>query len=277
MKKIISLALVFTLLFCAGLSAKAEEIAVVYNGEPIWFDAPPRMINNRVMVPMRAIFETVGATVEWQEETQSVKAVTENTIVTFKIGDNFIVVNGKTVNLDAKIEQVNDRTFVPVRAIAEAFDNNVFWSSKLNRVFVTDYTIVDLLGQPLYLIEYLFGGDYEYCGFLRGGSIIKYTDNRIPVEFSRPYIEDPDVLVPRIGFVRVSGFCKIANGFYGGMTRNELEKKGYHGKIIGGDSEFKDIWNYGDYMFYGKYQDVKADLTYEAGYIGISYRDILPK
>ena len=276
MKKIISLALAFTLLFCVGLSAKAEEIAVVYNGEPIWFDAPPRMINNRVMVPMRAIFETVGATVEWQEETQSVKAVTENTIVTFKIGDNFIVVNGNTVNLDAKIEQVNDRTFVPVRAIAEAFDNNVFWSSKLNRVFVTDYTIVDLLGQPLYLIEYLFGGDYEYCGYYNGGEGVKYTDNRVPAIFYHTYLDRHRGSAAPTSAVFVSGFCKIANGFYGGMTRNELEKKGYHGEVIG-STEFKGMWEYRGCMLYGKYQDVKADFYYQPDYIDLIPRNILPK
>lgn len=259
MKKLFFIFLLIISCFVGAILVKAEDISVVYNGEMLWFDVPPRMINERVMVPMRTIFETIGATVEWDEENQSVKAIDEKTVVSFKIGDDFIYTNDTRVQLDSEIIKINDRTFVPVRAIAEAFDNNVFWSSDLNRVLITDYAMIDFIGQPINLIEYFFGGDYEYAGYDQGGEGIKYTDDRVPCVFFYPYI-DRNLNTKRISSITVSRFCKISNGFYGGITRNDLEKMGMHGTICSG--QFSGYWEYRNFSFEGNYQNVNASLYY---------------
>lgn len=53
-------------------SAEINEITVSIDGEIIDFDVEPQIINGRTMVPMRAIFETLGATVLWDEETETI-------------------------------------------------------------------------------------------------------------------------------------------------------------------------------------------------------------
>lgn len=108
------------------------------NGQLITFDQPPIMQNDRILVPMRAIFETLGATVNWSEKTQTITAVKgENTVIMI-IGNQDITVSGKTITLDVPPQIVNDRTLVPVRAVAESFDTDVAWDENDGTVVISD-------------------------------------------------------------------------------------------------------------------------------------------
>ena len=102
-------------------------VKVYYNGERIDFDVPPSLINNRTMVPMRAIFEKMGATVEWDSATKTVTATRGNTSIKLTINDTTAYVNGQAVTLDSPAILVNGRTLVPVRFIGEAFGCVVVW------------------------------------------------------------------------------------------------------------------------------------------------------
>ena len=67
-KKILGTGLIIALLAsigCQPITAKNEEIKVIYDGQEVEFDVQPQIINGRVMVPMRTIFETFGAKVKW--------------------------------------------------------------------------------------------------------------------------------------------------------------------------------------------------------------------
>lgn len=66
-KKIISILVCFVLFLGAPVTA-SEEITVCLNGTPLEFDVPPQLINDRTMVPMRKIFEALGAAVDWNGE-----------------------------------------------------------------------------------------------------------------------------------------------------------------------------------------------------------------
>lgn len=220
MKKILLGILVVSCLLCLGMTAMAQDITAVYNGEMIWFDSPPMMINERVMVPMRAIFEKLGAAVEWNEADLTATASDSDTLVYVTLNSDTMWVNGNAVKLDSPAVQKNDRTYVPVRAVAEAFDNNVFWGSKSNRVYITDYTIVDLLGEPITTIERLFGGDFEIEGLGQAyGGRISYADNRFP---GKVYYDENG----KVSDVWLNGFCKIANGVYYSTSLKELRNYG---------------------------------------------------
>ncbi len=141
MKRIISfvMALVFTLVFMGNIAVGAEEklISVLVDGEAVKFDVLPQIINDRTMVPVRAIFEALGAGVEWNDETKTVTATKGETIVSLTINSNVINVNGEEKIIDTPAMIVNDRTLVPVRAISEAFDCTVEWDGETYTVIIT--------------------------------------------------------------------------------------------------------------------------------------------
>lgn len=106
------------------------EYKVLLNGRYLVFDQPPVNIKDRVLVPMRAIFEALNAQIEWDGQTQTVTGTLGERKVILAIGKTTAYVNGKPVTLDVPGMLVNDRTMVPVRFIAESLDAQVIWEEE---------------------------------------------------------------------------------------------------------------------------------------------------
>ena len=113
------------------------EIRVTLDGAQIAFDVPPQTINDRTMVPLRAIFEALNASIDWNDSTQTVTATRDGTVVVMRVGDPVITVAGNNVTLDVPPQIVNDRTLVPARAVAESFGVNVDWNGDTQTVILT--------------------------------------------------------------------------------------------------------------------------------------------
>lgn len=150
MKRLLSLTVALVLVFslCAGISVSAEKpVTVTVDGQPVNFDVQPRLIGGRTMVPLRAIFEALGATVEWDEESQTVTAYNEVYIVKCTIDSNTMYVNNEAKTIDVAPMMINSRTLVPARFVAEAFNCNVSWDNNTFVVTITsnpiDYSKVE--------------------------------------------------------------------------------------------------------------------------------------
>ena len=118
-----------------------NDIKVIIDGDEIEFDQKPIIENSRTLVPMRAIFEALGATVDWFSETENIVAVCDETEITMKIGSKHIFVNegGKdnTIILDVAPKIIGARTLVPLRAVSEVFDAEVIWDNDSRTVTIT--------------------------------------------------------------------------------------------------------------------------------------------
>ncbi|MGN0163294.1 MAG: stalk domain-containing protein [Candidatus Ornithomonoglobus sp.] len=112
-------------------------ISVRLNGKLIEFDQPPVIRNERTLVPLRAIFEALGAEVYWDEATQRVTSVAGKTTVALKIGSNMLYVNTREITMDVPAQLINGRTLVPVRAVSEAFGCSVDWDAEAKTVIIT--------------------------------------------------------------------------------------------------------------------------------------------
>lgn len=134
--KVIILSLIIALL-PAACFGEGEDISVYINGVLTEFPASPYTENYRTMVPMRRIFESLGAEVQWDNNTQSVTSETDDTVVILAIGMNTMYVNGKAVTLDVRPALVNDTTYVPLRAVSEAFGCAVDWDEASRSVYIT--------------------------------------------------------------------------------------------------------------------------------------------
>ena len=131
-------------------------VGVLLNGADIEFDVVPIIENGRTLVPLRAIFEALGAEVTWNKEEQAIFAVCgeckEEGIthsITMKIGEPYMYstksYSEKTptqdmvkIELDVPPMIVDGRTLVPVRAIAESFDVKVEWNEKTKTVILAN-------------------------------------------------------------------------------------------------------------------------------------------
>lgn len=122
-----------------------DEIYVYVDGEKIEFDVLPQLVNERTMVPMRFIFEKLGAVVSFDEETETVTAFhtnedEETTIVILQIGNSLAFTNSTQIELDAPPVLVDSRTLVPIRFVSESLGYSVDWEEDSKSVIITSKT-----------------------------------------------------------------------------------------------------------------------------------------
>jgi len=99
---------------------------VSINGQPIDFGSvAPQARQGRVLVPMRRIFEEIGATVNYDSATQRIVAKRGNREVELQLGSTEATINGNGVTLDVPAEATLGTTLVPLRFISEAFNVSV--------------------------------------------------------------------------------------------------------------------------------------------------------
>ena len=135
MKKTICILLTFLCLFSLTSFAQSD-ITVLLNGQPLHFDVQPVMENNRVLVPLRAVFEALDSDISWDNETQTVIA-SGNKVIVLQIDSDIAFVNGEKKQLDVPARLVNGRTMVPLRFVGEAVGAAVHWDSETLTVNIT--------------------------------------------------------------------------------------------------------------------------------------------
>ncbi len=101
------------------------------------------IINGRTMVPMRAIFEKLGAKVNWCPESRTVEGLTDQAIIILRIDDTLATVDSESYRLDAPATIVNGRTMVPLRFISESLGAEVSWDPQIRSAIINTDTTVD--------------------------------------------------------------------------------------------------------------------------------------
>lgn len=154
-KKLLPAILIGSLFMSVNIPAVAETsylsnignrsgnvIKIFVNDLPLECDQPPVIVNNRTLVPLRAIFESLGANVEWDNESRSITAFKDETNIYLKIDDTTLLKNGESISIDVPAQIIHDRTMVPIRAISESLDSEVYWdnSSRSVHVFTEDFS-----------------------------------------------------------------------------------------------------------------------------------------
>lgn len=113
-----------------------DKKAVVF-GKSVKNDVPPIIVNNRTMLPARFVAEKLGAKVEWDEVAQEVKITKDETEIVLTIGSDKALVNGEEVTVDSPVFIENERTYTPVRFIAENLGARVEWDGDNQKVTIT--------------------------------------------------------------------------------------------------------------------------------------------
>ena len=232
MKKILSVILCLSLaasLLIGATSVSADEISVELDGNPIEFDVKPEIIDGRTMVPLRKIFEEIGATVKWDNDTQTVSARKNKKTITLSIDSADLQIDKgdtdeegnpiyETVTLEVPAQIVSGRTLVPARAISESFGLDVDWDGDNKKVTITSeqdedeswkenvgsINLSDLTyeGEGVEIndnqIKITQGGDFTVSGTLSDGNITISTKEKVKIRLSGAKItssENPCIFV----------------------------------------------------------------------------------
>lgn len=110
-----------------GTDIMIDGIEVVFNDETGY----PFISDSRTMVPLRVTMEEFGATVGWEQETQTAVVKKGSTTVRCTVGEMCIRKNGKEIKNDAAASVKNGRTYLPIRAVLEAFGAKVRWDGSV--------------------------------------------------------------------------------------------------------------------------------------------------
>lgn len=116
-------------------SGLEPKIKVNLDGQNLIFDVEPIVVEGRTLVPLRTIFEALGANVQWYQDTQTVKAEKSGNQITLVIDGNAFI-NGILTPLDVAARIVNGRTLVPLRFVSEAMGCQVEWINTSRTVII---------------------------------------------------------------------------------------------------------------------------------------------
>ena len=128
-------------IFLSGLNALLGQAqagtvspTVILNGQKLFFDVPPLIENGRTLVPLRAIFEAMGAKVYWDAAARKVTATRGTTTVVMPLYSTRPTINGVVYTLDVPTKIVNNRSLAPLRFVCEAFGGKVTWNGNTRTI-----------------------------------------------------------------------------------------------------------------------------------------------
>lgn len=148
-RKVLILSLAF--IFCMSVIvpnisyAKGKDIEVFIDSKKVDFDVQPEVVNGRTLVPMRKIFEDLGAKIDWDEATSTVTALRNGKEMKLRIGEKFVVIDGVKHKIDTEPILKGGRTLVPLRVISEGYGLHIKWlkTNKQVRIYSSSIGITN--------------------------------------------------------------------------------------------------------------------------------------
>lgn len=118
-------------------AAASAQISISIDGVPLKTESEPVIENDSALVPMRDVFEALGAEVRWIESKRTVNAYKGANTMSLTIDSDKIVVNGQEEQMAVPAKIINDKTYVPLRAVSENLDAEVLWDGEARTVTIT--------------------------------------------------------------------------------------------------------------------------------------------
>lgn len=115
----------------------SPAITIYIDGQKLALDTKPIIDNNRTLVPLRGVFEKLGATVDWNKETSQVIVKNKSIEVLLEPDNQAVLVNGQIKFLDTPSRTQDERTLIPLRFVAEALGHKVTWTAAGNRIDIS--------------------------------------------------------------------------------------------------------------------------------------------
>ena len=135
--------LIITLFVPISSIAQDSDICIKVNGEIVNFDVKPFIENNKTYIPVRGVFEKLGAKVIWKDIPKEIIIWKGRTVVSLKANNMWTVINDKAVEAGATPKIVNGRAFVPVRFVSETLGATVTWDQQTRTIDIAESQVDD--------------------------------------------------------------------------------------------------------------------------------------
>ncbi len=137
-------------------------------------DVQPAIISQRVLIPVRGVFEELECSVTWDQNTSTAVIKSKTKDIQIPLNASYIIVNDKKISIDVPAQVINSRIVIPIRAVSEALGLKVEWNASNNSVII----------HKNYYYEY---GDFGSAGYIQDKTIIVSiftTDSETSWDFS---------------------------------------------------------------------------------------------
>lgn len=135
-RKVLGAILTVLLIMLAFTLPAAAAPTVIVDGVTLSFSVPSRVDRGTTLVPLRGIFEALGASVVWDGATQTVNASKSDTQIQLKIGSTTAYCNGQPVTLSVPGKVIEGSTLVPLRFVSEALGATVNWQGATETISI---------------------------------------------------------------------------------------------------------------------------------------------
>lgn len=109
--------------------AANQDIQVIVDGKQVTFDVQPQLIENRTFVPLRAVLEAMGATVWWDQSTQTGYAEKDGVKVRMPLNSDKIFRGDQEIVMDVPVQMIQNRLLIPLRFTSQALGGVVDWQA----------------------------------------------------------------------------------------------------------------------------------------------------
>ena len=99
---------------------------------------PPQITGSQPLMPVRAIFEAMGATVNWDDQTKTATAIKGDTTVVLSLSAQSAEINDEPYVLDTAPEIVDGRILAPLNFVVDAFGAQVVWDDAAQTATIAD-------------------------------------------------------------------------------------------------------------------------------------------
>ncbi len=254
-----TLPVIASALFAITAAAANAEVGVTVNGSAVDITPAPIVEAGRVFVPLRGVFEQLGASVVYSNGT--INATGNGRDISLQIGLTQATVNGQVQTIDVAPFIVGESTYVPLRFVSEALGDSVHWDDADSIAAIdtaggaADYyspgtaSYVDTAPPPIPVYDQPYVPQPNYLwqpGYWAWGSYGYYWVPGTWVEAPQPgYLWTPGYWQgSNVGFHWNPGYWAPAVGFYGGVNYGA----GYYGNGYDGGQWSNNAFRYNSYV-----------------------------
>lgn len=117
---------------------KRSNSQILYNDELIQFDVLPIIENDRTLIPLRGLFDKIGAAVTWDSSSKTATVTKDDMVLSFKIDHFDVIINNAVKYMDTPVRLVDGNTMIPLRFLSEELGYRVDWDDMNNSIKISE-------------------------------------------------------------------------------------------------------------------------------------------